>query len=256
MASASSLAAASGGSVARKPGGTSSRDVGAPRPSSSAIPFPRRSGSPSRYRTAPAAASASCDRRHDAGSPRGGVLLGRHRVNHPDARGQGHGPPRGARVGELASCRRAATGDRLRAQREPPGHGATRGGNRALLELGPGVVRCPRDARSFPRAAFRPARPRRAGATEGGPGPDRSPVAKMAIVWRSRPLVGRGLSTNHGAEVAEQADATVSKTVEGNLVRVQLPASAPIQSHEPPSGGVRPAPASLATARWREAAAR
>ena len=71
-------------------------------------------------------------------------------------------------------------------------------------------------------------------AAEGGPGPDRSPVAKMAIVWRSRPLVGRGLSTNHGAEVAEQADATVSKTVEGNLVRVQLPASAPIQSQEPP----------------------
>ncbi len=29
------------------------------------------------------------------------------------------------------------------------------------------------------------------------------------------------------AEVAEQADATVSKTVEGNLVRVQIPASAP-----------------------------
>ena len=32
----------------------------------------------------------------------------------------------------------------------------------------------------------------------------------------------------HGAEVAEQADATVSKTVEGNLVRVQIPASAPL----------------------------
>jgi hypothetical protein len=104
-------------------------------------------------------------------------------VNHPDARGQGHGPPRGARVGELASCRRAATGDRLRAQREPPGHGATRGGNRALLELGPGVVRCPRDARSFPTAALWPTRPRRAG-------PPKVDPVRTAVRWPRWPLSG------------------------------------------------------------------
>ncbi len=34
------------------------------------------------------------------------------------------------------------------------------------------------------------------------------------------------------AEVAEQADATVSKTVEGNLIRVRVPASAPQSEHE------------------------
>ena len=44
---------------------------------------------------------------------------------------------------------------------------------------------------------------------------------------RAVPTGGARYDESSRAEVAEQADATVSNTVEGNLVRVQVPASAP-----------------------------